>query len=178
MGTELKNTFKTRPLKFVRDFQTDGVGNDVMNWGGWSHGLDLPWQDLLGLHLLCPSGWVPSAPSRGFLICAPLEDAAVPSLSISVSLTNLQAQLPLPIPAHKGLTLVAAGTRSNPHLSHGPSAKHTFPHNPDLVYTSAFGEFQSKPFHTSPLQWISATKSKQSLLNSLPQQGYQSGQSN
>lgn len=72
------------------------------------------------------------------------------------------------------LTLVAAG---NPHLPHGPSAKHTFPHSSDLVHTSAFEEFQSKPLHTLPLQWICVTNSKQSLLNSLPQQVHQSGQS-
>lgn len=147
-----------------------------MNSGGRSHGLDLPWQDLLGLHFLYPIGWAPTAPSRGFLISTHLKQPVVPSLSPwSVS----RHSSPFPIPSHKGLShWWLQVTRSSPHLSHGPSAQHTFPHSPNLVYTSAFGEFRSKPFHTLPLQWINVTKSKQSLLNSLPQQVYQSGQSN
>lgn len=65
---------------------------------------------------------------------------------------------------------------SFPYLSHAPSAKHTFSHSPNLVYISGLGEFQGKPVHTLALQRIKITKPEQSLLNSLPQQVYQTGQ--
>lgn len=139
-----------------------------MNWGRL-----ISW---LISTLAPPPGSALSVPIR--LLSPEINGGAISLPPLDTPRAQLAASYPF---AEKRLhTWVAADNReqchSFPYLSHAPSAKHTFSHSPNLVYTPGFGAFQRKPVHRLALQRIKITKPEQSLLNSLPQQVYQSAQ--
>lgn len=89
-------------FKLMRDFQTDGAGDDLMNWGRLISWFISASARPPGSALTVPE-WVLHAQSRGFLTSSHLKQAVMPALCFPDIPPG--HSLLLPIPLQKGLTL-------------------------------------------------------------------------